>query len=154
MIVKLMILALIAAFAGLFFIKGPSGEPILKLDDLKPDRPELSMTPSKPTKVYKWQDENGIWQFSNQPVEGENVEVMELDGKINTIPAVPIITQNPGCGAKQPATSSKPAIATIPSGLTSVSVEKIAEMMDAVNNLQETVDERKARMDKIVIGKN
>ncbi len=167
LMIKLLIALVIIACIAPLFIKGPDGEPIMTLDDwkielpasfdelVKRPEPELPAAEQKlPTTVYKWQDENGIWQFSNQPVEGENVEVMELDGKINTIPAVPIITQNPGGGAKQPATSSKPAIATIPSGLTSVSVEKIAEMMDAVNNLQETVDERKALMDKIVIGKN
>ena len=136
-------LALLAAFVGLFFVNGPSGEPILKVSDLKPETPELVRTPSKPTKVYKWKDENGIWQFSNEPMEGEDVEVMELDGKINTIPAVSVAAQN--AGGVQGSTSG---LSAIPSGLTSVSPGKIAEMMDSVNNMQETVDGRKALVDK------
>ncbi|HIG42064.1 MAG: hypothetical protein ABGY96_29295 [bacterium] len=143
MIIKVMILGLIAAFVGLFFVDGPSGEPILKLPDLNPETAELLNTPGEPIRVYKWKDENGIWQFSGEPVEGEHVEVMELDGKINTIPAVSVAADK--AGGVQGSASGLPAT---PHGLTSVSPDKIAEMMDSVNNMQETVDGRKALVDK------
>ena len=141
--IKVMILALIAAFVGLFLVDGPSGEPILKLADLKPETPQRVSTPGEPTRVYKWKDENGIWQFSGEPVEGKDVEVMELDGKINTLPAVPVAAHN--AGGVQGSASGPSAIL---SGLTSVLPGKIAEMMDRVNNMQATVDDRKALVDK------
>ena len=87
MLIKAIILVLIAAFAGLFFIKGPNGEPFMTLEDLKPSVPEVKTTIA-PTKVYKWQDENGVWQFSNQPRDEGQGELVEFDGKINTMPAV------------------------------------------------------------------
>ena len=43
MLMKLMILALIAAFVGLFFIKGPNGQPIMTLEDFKACVKQLKM---------------------------------------------------------------------------------------------------------------
>lgn len=141
--VKIMILLLIAAFAGLFFIEGPGGEPIMSLQDLMP---EVEQTQSnEPETVYKWQDENGVWQFSNQPrdaVIAESIwETVEYDGNINTMPAV-----------KVPPSSSSSSASTqmsIPSGLTTVSGDQAQRVIDTVANLQQTVDDRKAKMDKL-----
>ena len=141
MVYKGMILLLVAGFIGLFLIEGPNGEPIMSLDDFKPETPEVMELPRAPTKVYKWQDENGAWQFSDKPVDAEGAEEMELDGDINIVP-----------GFKAPrktVVNEEKTRPNIPSGLTSVSPEKISEMMDTVNNLQETVDQRKADVDKV-----
>ena len=144
-----MILVLVVAFAGLFFIKGPDGEPIMSLDDLKPTVPEVELSPvsAEPTRVYKWKDENGVWQFSNEPVDNQNVEVMELDGKINTMPSIDVASQN---------TSNKTEKKNlnIPGGLTTVAPEKISEMMDNVNNLQDTMDQRAEDVNKTTSGRN
>ncbi|MFT7243158.1 MAG: hypothetical protein ACI82A_000500 [Candidatus Azotimanducaceae bacterium] len=144
-----MIFVLLAAFVGLFFLKGPNGEPLLTLDDLKPTLPEVESS-SVPTQVYKWQDENGVWQFSNQPVDEGQGEVIELDGNINIMPAVDTSILNAG---RKASSSPSPAM-SIPPGLTTVSGDKIQEMMSTVNNLQETVDNRKAEMDQMTSGKN
>lgn len=144
-----MIVVLLAAFVGLFFLNGPNGEPLLTLDDLKPTLPEVESSPV-PTKVYKWQDENGVWQFSNQPVDEGQGEVIELDGKINIMPAV-----DTSILGTSPKVSNSPSLGmSIPPGLTTVSGDKVQEMMDTVNNLQETVDNRKSEIDQITSGKN
>lgn len=144
-----MIFILLAAFVGLFFLNGPNGEPMLSLDDLKPTLPKVESS-SVPTKVYKWQDENGVWQFSNQPVDEGQGEVIELDGKINTMPAVDTSILNAG---RKASSSPSPGM-SIPPGLTTVSGDKVQEMMDTVNNLQESVDNRKAEIDQMTSGKN
>ena len=144
-----MIVVLLAALVGLFFLNGPNGEPLLTLDDLKPTLPEVESSPV-PTKVYKWQDENGVWQFSNQPVDEGQGEVIELDGKINIMPAV-----DTSILGTSPKVSNSPSLGmSIPPGLTTVSGDKVQEMMDTVNNLQETVDNRKSEIDQITSGKN
>ena len=149
MLIKAMIVVLLAAFVGLFFLNGPNGEPLLTLDDLKPTLPEVESSPV-PTKVYKWQDENGVWQFSNQPVDEGQGEVIELDGKINIMPAV-----DTSILGTSPKVSNSPSLGmSIPPGLTTVSGDKVQEMMDTVNNLQETVDNRKSEIDQITSGKN
>ena len=65
---------MVAGFVGLFFVNGPGGAPILSFDNMTPTTPTLdnsqfnaSPARSTHTEVYKWQDEEGVWQFSNQP---------------------------------------------------------------------------------------
>lgn len=145
MLIKAMILILIAAFAGLFFVKGPGGEAVLSIDDFKPEVPQKEASQT-PTRVYRWQDENGVWQFSNQPQDEAQGELIELDGQINTMPAVDASILNQGSIA------SKRSAVSIPAGLTTVPGDKVEEMMNTVNELQTTVDSRKAEIDKLSAG--
>jgi hypothetical protein len=140
---KVMVLLLIAAFAGLFFINGPDGEKVLSLEDFKPELPAEEAAASVPEKVYKWQDENGVWQFSNQPRDEGMGETVEYDGNINTMPAADtsVLSKRGDAAAKSGF--------QIPAGMTSVSGEQAQEMMDTVNNLQSTVDERKSELDRL-----
>lgn len=116
MVIKLLVLILMIGVVALFIVKGPDGQPLMTLDDVKarletvpPEllpgdiqaavddliesasglTPEIFKESQQPsiTKVYKWQDENGIWQFSNSPVDKEGVQIVEMDGQINIIPA-------------------------------------------------------------------
>ncbi|WP_158527418.1 DUF4124 domain-containing protein [Pelagibaculum spongiae] len=86
---KLMLFVAVA-FGALFVIKGPGGVPFLKLDQLK--APELSNPltqvsdqisaqlsqliesdqndPDATSTVWRWQDENGQWHFSDSQVNG------------------------------------------------------------------------------------
>lgn len=138
MFIKIVILVVIAACIGPFFIKGPDGKPLLSLDDLKPSGEPESVAPA-PVTVYKWQDENGVWQFSSDPVDAEGAATMELDGNINIMPSTPVAGS----------ADSKPGpYAALPAGVTTVAPDQIQEMMDTVNNLQETIDDRKAEIDK------
>ena len=141
---KILILILIAGFAGLFFLNGPGGKPIMTLGDLTPTMPDISITESEPVSVYKWKDANGVWQFSDQPVEteAEDVEVMVLDGKINTMTALKIPDEE-DVGALR---------FKIPAGLTTVAPDKVSKMMDAVNSLQDTVDQRAENIRKMEKG--
>mgnify|MGYP001561608095 CR=1 FL=1 len=142
--IKLMIGIVILACSGLFFIKGPDGQPLLTIDALfsasKPTQAEAGRS-TAPTKIYKWQDEHGVWQFSNTPVPSAEAELVILDGQINTIDAY-----------VAPAKPNQPAVANsrsaLPAGVTTVSPDKIVEMMEKVNNLQQTVDDRKAEIDR------
>ena len=90
-----------------------------------------------------------MWQFSNQPKDLEtqkNVETMELDGKVNVVPATPVAALK----KKRDVTAGRSGLSAIPAGLTTVSPEKIAEIMDTIDNLQETLDQRKVVLDQIV----
>ncbi|MBL4681368.1 MAG: hypothetical protein JKY88_11695 [Pseudomonadales bacterium] len=165
MALKVMALLLVAAFVGLFFIDGPNGQPIVVIDDFIPEVPQsldeiipssADLQPTGPTKVYKWKDENGIWQFSNRKedsvdIKGNVVDVMELDGDINIMPAVDIL---PAKVRNAERTTKKADFSSLPTGLTTVAPDKIGEMMDTVNNLQDTVDQRKQDLDKIMDGNN
>ncbi|MBV1878599.1 MAG: DUF4124 domain-containing protein [Pseudomonadales bacterium] len=149
MMIKVMMLILMLAVVGLFFIKTPDGEPVLSPGDLLPDAPETSRYSAEPITVYKWRDEAGVWQFSNDPVDGQlAAEVLQLDGKINIMPAVKLSPKRQEVIAAGPVTENKMPL--IPSALTSVSPEKISAMMETVNGLQDVVDKKEAAINKAI----
>ena len=140
-----MILVVLAACIAPFFIKGPSGKPLMSLSDLMTSNaPGDGESPApatvEPRTIYKWKDEDG-WHFSTEPVDVQGVETIVVNGDINIVPAVTL-----------PVSGSSPSVATpsIPPGVTTVSPEKIQEMMGAAGELQETIDQRKADIDKAV----
>jgi hypothetical protein len=143
MMLKIIILLGIAACVAPFFIDGPDGQPLMSLDDWQPEMPSVELPGASDeveiTTVYKWQDEDGVWQFSNNPVDAQGAEQMALDGKINTMPAPQMPTSR---------TEKKSAPVSIP-GVATVSPGQAAELLDTVNNLQDTIDQRKADLDAL-----
>ena len=141
--IKLMVMLLVLAFAGLFFINGPDGGPVLTLGDLAPSSPEAGDAAPQTQQVYKWQDENGVWQFSDQAVDEARGETIELDGMVNVIQSY------------QPPPEATPARANGNSttlntpGITTVNPAQINEMMNTVNDLQGTLDQRAADIDSL-----
>ena len=66
-------LTLIAALVAPFYLKGPTGAPIMSWDKLVEDStPEVLVN----REAYRWQDEQGRWHFSDAPSEqGERFEI-------------------------------------------------------------------------------
>lgn len=118
-----MILALVLSYASLFVIKKPDGTPIRTLDSLKPDlnfsglseglsesvdsvRNIISTETQDTTgntmqvevqqkQLYRWQDENGVWNYSDSPPPDVNAEAMALQAPnvMNLNPSV-VITED------------------------------------------------------------
>jgi hypothetical protein len=109
---KLLILAMIVATSGLFFIKSPQGKPFLSYKDFIPDISkhiaqakeiaekvpvgqkqiaEDSAQAAPPTlkknNFYKWKDAYGSWQFTQEPPPQKDAEfsVISVDPKANII---------------------------------------------------------------------
>lgn len=89
--IKLLLLALVGVLVAPMFIKGPDGEPIVTLQDVVPTASSESAyvspssSSSKLTTVYKWQDENGQWHFSDNQAQGQNHETVKYNPKANII---------------------------------------------------------------------
>lgn len=160
--IKLLIGILIIACIAPLFIKGPDGEPVMTLDDWSislPDSvtdlfedglPTSALSPAgddapepTTTTVYKWQDEEGQWHFSNTPPKELIAEEMEISSDINLMDAY---VPPPEPEQQQAAASAMPQI---PGGAITATPEQVQEMMETVTNLQETIDQRKADMDEI-----
>ena len=127
----------------------------MTLEDWKMDMPELPMdllneavqesVPVTPeiTESYPWQDENGVRQFSNNPNDALGAEVMVLDGKINIIESAQL-SPTTAPATQKPTPSAIPSVAT-------VAPDQVLELMGTVMNLQDTIDQRKADMEKIPV---
>lgn len=143
--IKIIIVVVILACIGPFFIKGPDGEPLMTIADLKPDfslpsvsalSEELDEVSNKPVKVYKWQDEDGNWHFSNKPIDAAGAETIELE-ETNIVSAFEAPKKK-----KTVVAASQPNITGMPS------ISQGLETLNQAKQLQATIDQRKADMDK------
>lgn len=153
--VKLLVIIVVVAGVALFLVKGHDGKPFLTIDNfafiLSPEkilpRQFQSEEPADVTKIYRWKDADGIWQFSNSPDDKEGAELVEIDSRINIIQAYSTQATTPPA-AKEVSAGESGTPTAIP-GVMTVSPEQAAEMMETVKNLQATLAQRKADLDAI-----
>ncbi|MEM1145456.1 MAG: DUF4124 domain-containing protein [Pseudomonadota bacterium] len=156
---KLLIAILLVACVAPMIIKGPDGEPIMTLDDWKPDVPatvdELKqqvmatgkeVMPEKAASVYgtvyRWQDENGAWHFSDQAPPDSNAELIEISDA-NLVDALEV----PQKQAPSSVESNTSPLSRMP-GMT-VSPKQLKETMENLEQLQGKIDERQKVIDAV-----
>jgi hypothetical protein len=147
-------LVIIACIAPLF-IKGSSGEPLMTLDDWKINVPVqlkglvgnltsgAKMSPpaqeQQPKLVYKWQDDEEQWHFSNAPPNFEIAEEIEISD-VNLMEAY--VPPAPRSGAGQSADSESMGV---PSGIPEP--EQVQKMRATIEQFQQTIDQKKETLD-------
>ncbi|MEM7364720.1 MAG: DUF4124 domain-containing protein [Pseudomonadota bacterium] len=135
MLLKIIVLLVVAACIAPFFIKGPGGEPLMTVDDwFEPSE----SADQDAVVVYKWQDADGTWHYTDElPPDVEGV-VVSLDEPINLLPP-------PKSSAPKATQTETERLATgaeaLPGGLT-ISSDQMREMMDTVGGLQEDLENR------------
>lgn len=106
--VKLMVIVLIAALAGPFFIKGPDGRPLMTTDDVTASIASSKASLARQwqrlttgaaraagndnagkTRVYRWQDADGQWHYSDEPGPDGQSEMMYVDPDVNRLAPPP-----------------------------------------------------------------
>jgi len=90
-------LVLIVAVAAPFYMRGPSGAPLMSLDKFLKDSvvtlpelpglPDLFSEPPEPVKVFRWQDSEGAWHFSDEAPADRVVEQIEVRPNLSPIKA-------------------------------------------------------------------
>lgn len=93
---------LAAALIGPYFIKKPDGKPIMDMptaSDFIPDRllpgsssPNNDNTPTSSSQTYyKWQDDQGQWNYGDQPPSSPGkVSTLQVDSNTNIIQSLKI----------------------------------------------------------------
>ncbi|MFK8016651.1 MAG: hypothetical protein AB8G17_14555 [Gammaproteobacteria bacterium] len=159
---KLMLLVVVLALAGPFFINGPDGEPLLTLADVKRTvsrtvadlknsardvRNDVARAAGDDNagkvEVQRWQDENGQWHYSNEAPDDPDVETLFVDPDVNRMDPVEI--------KRRRATSSNgPAGLEVPGLLTPGKARDVIEDAGAARNELEARNEAlKERLDNI-----
>ncbi|MFK8030642.1 MAG: DUF4124 domain-containing protein [Gammaproteobacteria bacterium] len=89
---KLLVLVLVMALAGPFILKGPNGQPLMRVSDVTQKfKAWMGSSPAKPgssVELHRWQDENGQWHYSDQATGGS--ETITIDPNVNVIQATPV----------------------------------------------------------------
>ena len=99
----------------------------------------LSLQEPQPMQVYKWQDDEEQWHFSNAPPNFEIAEEIEISN-VNLIEAyVPPV---PRSDAGQSADSKSTGV---PSGIPEPG--QVQEMRATIEQFQQTIDQKKEALD-------
>ena len=159
-----MILSVVVAMAGPFIMKGPNGQPLMKLSDLIPSF-DTSKLPgvdnfSEPTdannmlgkqRFYKWKDKNGVWQFSETPPPEEiQNKVVDVYPDANIIQSLSKDKIDSALGRPVAEISNnaikppKNPLDDMESGLfpTTVPLDKIPELINNAKSVQDMMNQR------------
>jgi hypothetical protein len=160
---KFILFLLIVAVAGLFFLKGSDGRPLLTIDKIKmhgislpsidplkhmADKTKNFLNPSKASKdrasdksaqtvtVYRWKDKNGTWNYSN--IANGHSEAVQIRPYENVVP-----DPKPAERGKQQKNMDKEctmgSAASLPSPL-SVPVSEIPKLIRDAKGLQQKMN--------------
>ncbi len=150
LIYKLIILALIGALASPFFIKKPDGTPLLTLKQIMrqadSSTAKLGSSSSNQTKLYRYKDDKGRWQYTDRPPESQAAEKVTLNKPITSLKT---ITLPEGFGepkeAEQRFDPTEDTGARLP--ITTAPLNKVPEMLDQIEGIQEKFDARQSALD-------
>lgn len=152
MFFRLLIIFIIVAIAGaVFYGLNPSGDnsaPLLRgLGKVKSLTQQATPEAPVETVVYKWQDKNGEWHFSNHPPpEGAAASTTTYRSDINVV-APP--------QAESPPTQESPAAKLadnpgIPSLLPITDPDRVKKLINDAKNVQNLADDRQHQLDQII----
>ena len=163
LMIKLCVLVLILGLTAPFFIKGPNGRPLFSLPnfssiqykvsawwrDLRSDAKQIGnkLSPpedSKPSKVYKWQDESGTWHFSEAPNEQGHSEEIWVDPDTNVVQATEITQAKP----EQEGQESHKTPNNLPLPM-SLPAQDVQQLMEDANNVQQLMDNHAQKLNEI-----
>ena len=162
LIFKLVLKFVVPLVVVLSFIPGPNGQPIISWSDWLPDKQLItdakkmlgkapikdnpfSNTSSKKT-IYKWKDEHGRWQFSQDPPRNiaTKAETFTVSANINTMAAPTTIdTNNDNTDTIKMHEIDKPAF-PLP---TTISPMDIPKLIENTKNIQKIMDQRNKNLE-------
>ncbi|MFX4228283.1 MAG: DUF4124 domain-containing protein [Porticoccaceae bacterium] len=136
---KIILVLIIAALVAPMFIKGPDGEPIMRLSDWTASVPQVTNSaPATPAEYYRYRDESGNWQYTDRPRDGVEYELVEIDTSSNTMESV----VTPSGASTVPA--DEPA-----AGVTGY-VQNLQRAKQEAEQVQQIMDDREGRLDEVL----
>lgn len=167
--IKLMILVLVLGLAGPFVLKGPDGRPWMSVDDLGINSGALSWErlslrakglwsevtggvsritggePARGTRIYRWRDSEGNWQYSDRPNPNGVSETIVVDSNTNVIQATPL--SQPETKKESEVTAQSPQIG-VPLPLT-VNPGQVSKLIKDAKQVQELMNQRNDALEAI-----
>jgi len=161
--IKLILLVVAAAMAAPFFLKGPDGAPLLSWDRLHapevrlPDLGKAADTMreklgteeevrARPVEVYKWQDGEGRWHYSDNNEQGRAAQKLTVDPNANLSHFEPFKASE--YKEQAPPVRKKSDSSASISFPASISPGKIPTLIDDAGNVDKLQKERLERQER------
>lgn len=147
----IMIVLVAIAFIGPMLMKKPDGTPFMEVPWKSLNESSGNSSINTSQSFYKWQDEDGIWHYSDQPAAGQNIETVTVNTNTNLIQGLRIEKKED----KEPEKKQKQANADIPKIPLPMTVplDKVSKMLEDASNIQQIMDERKKNIDQATQGR-
>lgn len=152
---KLLMLIVVAAIAGPFFLKKPDGTPLLNWRDFIPKESVQVITAAKETvipkqKMYKWKDAKGHWQFGDTPPQGADAVEYQAKAQVHGMKHIELpedfedpYDRKPSQSTRfDPTQSSATPFSTAP-------ITEVPKMLDQIKDYQQTLDKRNKALDSL-----
>ncbi|WMN58430.1 DUF4124 domain-containing protein [Pseudoalteromonas xiamenensis] len=160
-----LIMILLIGLGSLFVLKRPDGKPWLSFEQIEETTSRKANAMSyegkqllqkaaqkvqsvadslsdNSGKIYKWQDEQGVWHYSDRPnARGGSEEVILDPNKITVMSAEDTSVLG---GLSTPKNEPMKS----PLGLTTISPASVKQLVDDANNVQKLMDERQKKLDE------
>lgn len=172
--VKFMIFILVLGLAGPFIMKGPDGRPLMDLRDFIPDFSSMKRKATGmindvnntvgdlseggsseaigdfgKTRVYRWQDENGQWQYSDTPPPSQNAEKLLINPNVNIVESTKIERQTASEEVDTQETDAKQPGIELPLPMT-VSPSEARKLIDDAKAINDLAEKRTEALEAIV----
>lgn len=149
-LLRLFLPLFIIVFALPMIIPGPDGEPVMSLDDWLPSADPIKksveqLTPQSTKTMYKWQDENGQWHFSDKAGDvPEQVIEQNVPEVVNSMEALSSSEKN----------SEKTSVELkVPDGFqfspTTVPLQDIPELIDEAKKARAMLEDRQKQLEEL-----
>jgi len=171
--IKLLCFVVILGLVGPFIMRAPNGQPYMDYRKLIPSLSgaqnsmkrwwnnddaehqsaeekiqsnETSTNSWGKTRIYRWQDENGVWQYTDKPPTNVNVETLWLNPNENIVASQPVstvseIAETEANAAKQPGFE-------LPLPLT-VAPSEVPQLFEDAQQLRELMQQRNEKLESI-----
>jgi len=148
--VKFFSLMMLLAFVGFFVMKRPDGQPWLTVDDLMPNMSAAKTEAraiAKPGEVYRWQDDEGMWHFSDEPpVKQVALDPVKLQPDRNLIQG--LRNKEPAQEASAEPEQDQPGMdLPLP---TTIPIKDIPKLLDDARKVQDLMNERQKQLEKVL----
>jgi hypothetical protein len=144
------------AFVGPMLMKKPDGTPFIKspLDWFSQSSTGFHNNESSSSTTqsfYKWQDDDGMWHYSDKPPAGKNIETVSVNTNTNLIQGLRVVKKN-----EQPLIEKKSQlkVENAPMALPmTVPIEKISKILEDANNIQQLMDNRNKQIEQATLNR-
>jgi hypothetical protein len=166
--IKLTLFLVVAAVAAPFFITSPAGKPMLTLNGLKapdahlPDfkkavagvKESLSAEGKEQSaqrmEVFRWQDEKGVWHYSDTKEQGRPAQIVTLNPNASVVHLDPVKSAENSKGTA--AEKNKDDDSSSVPFLTSLSMRKPPELITDAKNVEQVQRQRTMRQERVMQG--